>query len=162
MKSFLILSTLLLLMTGCSNKNAFSKFDMSKEQEMTASNLQSAKLATKDGKVTGVVSVVYLNEVYPYYFSKKEYFFVYMYLKDSKNAKDGDLKITMNGGAPLKLKKLSKVNNFTHLVDVKSEWNQYYMATFAEHTNENDSTLNLVFENDQSSSVVLKYQKGEE
>ncbi|MCW8895168.1 hypothetical protein [Sulfurimonas sp.] len=152
MKSFLILSIFLLLFTGCSSKNAFDQFDMDEKQELTVSNLQSTKLVSKDGDVTGIVSVVYLNEVYPYYFSGKEYFFVYMYLKDSKNT---ELSMTMNGEAPLKLKKLSKINNFTHLVDVKSDWNKYYLATFA---NSGDD-INLVFESDQSSSVVLKYQK---
>lgn len=155
MKSFLVLSIFLLLFSGCSSKNAFTRFDMDKEQELTVSNLQSSKLVSKDGDVTGIVSVVYLNEVYPYYFSEKEYFFVYMYLKDSKNT---ELSMKMNGEIPLKLKKLSKINNFTHLVDVKSDWNKYYLATFAKSGDD----INLVFESDQSSSVALKYQKDQE
>ena len=152
MKSFSILSIFLLFFIGCSNKNAFTQFNMNKKQELTVSNLQSSKLLTKNGDVTGIVSVVYLNEVYPSYYSEKEFFFVYMYLKKSK---DTDLTLTMNGKAPLKLKKLAKVNNFTSLVNVKSDWNKYYLASFAEDGDD----LNLVFENDQSSSVVLKYQK---
>lgn len=160
MKTFFLILTLLIFFVGCSDKNAFNKFKMSKAQELSLSSLQSSKIISKTGAVEGVFSVIYLNEIYPESFSTDEYFFVYIFMKEAKelynpnNPTDSDLKIKLNSKLPIKLQKLPRENKFSHLVSIKSDWNKYYLITFSK-----EDKINLVLENGQSSSAVLKYQK---
>jgi len=160
--SLFFLLTLLIFFTGCSSKNAFSQFKMSKEQELSASSLQSSKIISKTGEVDGIFSAIYLNEVYPELFSGDEYFFVYMFMKDSKelydpnNPTDTDLKLKVNSKLPIKIEKLPKENQFSDLVSVKSSWNRYYLVVFKQ-----EDTINLVLENGQSSSTVFTHNKDE-
>lgn len=163
MKSLFILFIFLILFTGCSSKNAFDQFNMNKEQELSISSLQSSKITSKAGKVEGVFSTIYLNEVYPKSFNGDEYFFVYIFTKetkemyDPKNPTDTDLRLKLNSKLPIKVQKLPKDNRFSHLVSVKSNWNKYYLVAFKQ-----EDTISLVLESGQSSSVALKYQKDEQ
>ncbi len=68
--------TILILFSGCSRKDAFFGFDMEKDQELGASSLQSSKIVSKEGAISGIFSIIYLNEVYPKSFNQNEYFFV--------------------------------------------------------------------------------------
>ncbi len=164
MKSFFIFLTFLLLFVGCAEKNAFSKFDMLPDQELSADNLQSSKVKTGEN-IDGIVSVVYLNKVYPHIYNVNEYFYVYLYLKDEKemynpNTLDKiELTMKLNGELPIKIKKLSNKNKFSHLVSIDSEWRRYFLVAFQEV---NEDKLNLVLESGQSSSDELVYQKGEQ
>ncbi|MEA2091793.1 MAG: hypothetical protein U9O83_05470 [Campylobacterota bacterium] len=164
MRYILIILIFALISTGCAEKNAFSKFNMQTEQELSAASLQSSKIKTAD-KVDGIVSVIYLNKVYPDVYSKNEYFYVYLYLKDEKemfnpNTLD-EIKLTMklNSKLPVKIKKLSHKNKFSHLVSVHSQWMRYFLVAFEE---EEESELSLVLESGQSSSDALVYQKDEQ
>jgi hypothetical protein len=160
MKTFLIILTFFIFFTGCSSKNAFYQFKMDKAQELSASSLQSSKIVSKDGEVSGVFSAIYLNEVYPQTFNEDEYFFVFLYVKEAKEMYDpsspteSDLRLKLNSELPIKIEKLSEDNQFSHLVDIKSDWNQYYIVSFKQ-----TSALNLVLENGKSSSSILKYKK---
>jgi len=152
MKSILILTTLMLIFDGCSHKNAFSNFEMTQKQELGASSLQNSKV--KEGeRVDGIFSAIYLNEVYPKSFNQNEYFYVFYYLKNEENTS-----LKLNGLAPLKIKKLEKENQFSHLVKVQNRWTQYYLVSFAQQEN----NISLVFENGQSFSDTLVYQKDEQ
>ena len=77
-----------------------------------------------------------------------------MYLKN----KEEKFTIKLNGQLPISKEKLNPNNNFSDLTSVKNDWNKYYLASFSRDSNE---TLSLVFENNQSFSVLLKYQIGE-
>jgi len=162
MKTFFIFLIFLILFTGCSKKNAFFGFEMDKAQELCASSLQSSKIISKDGEVSGVFSAVYLNEVYPHAFYEEEYFFIFFYTKedkelyDPKNPTDTDLILKLNSQLPVKIEKLPQQNQFSHLADIKNDWNHYYLVAFKK-----SSVLNLVLENSKSSSAVLKYKKEE-
>ncbi|MFA5232831.1 MAG: hypothetical protein WC390_00385 [Sulfurimonas sp.] len=162
MRTFFIFLTFLILFTGCSKKNAFFGFEMDKAQELCASSLQSSKIISKDGEVSGVFSAVYLNEVYPQAFYGDEYFFVFFYTKenkelyDSKNPTESDLILKLNDNLPIKMEVLAQENQFSHLADIKNDWNHYYLVAFKK-----SSVLNLVLENGKSSSAVLKYNKEE-
>lgn len=156
MKHFYLLFIYLMLLTGCSNKNAFTEFNMSKEQELSVSSLQSSKIVSYKGEISGVFSAIYLNEVYPKSFKDNEYFFVYMYLKKPLQSEPN---LKLNSKPPTKLQELPKDNKFSNLVSIKSDWNKYYMATFSKDSSE---IINLVFEIDQSSSAALRYQKDEQ
>jgi len=164
MKNYFIFLTLLFILSGCSSKNAFDNFNMSKEQELGISSLQSVKVASQNGVVAGVFSSIYLNEVYPKSFSDSEYFFIYVYLKDSgsmynpNQISEENLNIKLNGKTPIKIQKLPKDNKFSNLIEIRSKWNKYYMVAFS---HEKKDSLNLVFENEQSSSAAIKYQKDE-
>jgi len=164
MKYILTILTFWLLFMGCADKNAFSKFNMQKDQELSAASLQGSKIKMGEN-VEGIFSAIYLNKVYPNVYTHNEYFYVYLYLKDEKKMHDtntlDDIKLTMklNGRLPIKIKKLDAKNKFSHLASVESEWMRYYLVAFEK---EEENAINLVLETDQSSSDVLEYQKDEE
>lgn len=161
MKTFYIFLTLLIFFGGCSSKNAFDKFKMSREQELSISSLQSSKIVSKTGTVDGIFSAIYLNEVYPESFNGDEYFFIYIFTKDNKELYDPkkptktDLLLKLNSKLPVKLQKLEKNNRFSNLVYIKSNWNMYYLAAFQKE----EKLISLVLENGQFSSAELKYKK---
>jgi hypothetical protein len=161
MKFFLLFFTLLLLFSGCSKKNAFFAFKMDRTKELSAASLQSSKIVSKEGEVRGVLSSIYLNEVYPESFNGYEYFIVFLYLKETKElynpntTSQSDLKLTMNSQLPIKVEKLPKENQFSHLIDRRNDWNDCYIVAF-----EQAESMNLSIEDNQSSSaVILKYTK---
>ncbi|MEK6658770.1 MAG: hypothetical protein AABY36_03705 [Campylobacterota bacterium] len=160
MKTFFIFLTFLTLFTGCSKKNAFYEFKMDKNQELSASSLQSSKIVSKDGEVSGIFSAIYLNEVYPETFNQDESFFIFLFSKEKKElydqskSTDTNLKVMLNSKLPIKIEELSQENKFSHLVDIKNDWNRYYIVTF-----EKADTINLVLEEGNASSSVLKYKK---
>lgn len=160
MKYFFLISIFLIFFTGCSQKNAFVKFNMSKDEERSVSSLQTSQIIDKKGEIAGVISVVYLNEVYPKKFDKYDSFFVYIYMKDSKNIDlmDPKINLEMNEQVPVSSTELPSDNEFTHLVDVKSSWNRYYLIEFEKDCN----ALNLIFDNGLSISSALKYKKDED
>ena len=161
MKSFLIILTFVVLFTGCADKNAFSKFDMSEAQELSASSIQSSKIKSKD-RTEGILSIIYLNEVYPKVYFNNEYFFVYLYLKNKKDMydptklQDIGLTLKLNSKLPIKIKQLPNDSKFSDLVATKNEWNRYYIVAFKK---EKSKTLSIVLENGQFSSDPLVYQK---
>ena len=153
MKSFFIILTFMILLAGCADKNAFSKFNMTTEQELSASSLQSSKVKFGE-EIDGTFSAIYLNEVYPKVYYKDDYFFIYLYLKEKKE--EWDLKL--NSKSPIKIEQLSHANKFSHLIATKNEWNRYYLVTFKK---DKENRLSLILENGQSSSAALMYQKDE-
>ncbi len=163
MRYFFIITTLILLFNGCSHNNAFTKFGVTKEQELSMSSLQSSKIKLGE-KVDGVFSAIYLNEVYPDIFNQNEYFYVYLYLKDAKKMYDPnslddiELALKLNGKTPIKIKQLPNENQFSHLSSTKNEWSRYYIVAFKEI----GKKLNLTLESGNSSSAVLKYKKDEQ
>lgn len=160
MKTFFIILTFLMLFTGCSKKNAFFEFKMDKVKELGISSLQSSKIISKNGEVGGVFSAVYLNEVYPEAYNQNEYFFVFLFTKEAKamynpnKPTESDLKLKLNSKLPVKIEELPENNRFSHLVDTKNNWNRYYIVAF-----EQSDIINLVLEDTNSSSTVLKYKK---
>jgi len=165
MRYILTILPLMLLFLGCADKNAFSKFNMKTDQELGAASLQGSKIKLGE-KVEGIVSAVYLNDVYPDIYNTNEYFYVYLYLKDEKqmhnpNTLDKiELTMKLDGKLPVKIKKLSHQNKFTHLTSIESEWKKYYLVAFKEE--KENSAINLVLESGQFSSDALTYQKDEQ
>lgn len=161
MKYFFSILGIAFLLNGCSAQNAFSKFDMTPQQELSASSIQSSKVKFNDD-VNGVFSSIYLNEVYPDKFTQNEYFFIYFYVKDKTkiyepNSLDNfDLTLKLNSQLPIKMKKLPANNKFSHLVSQKSPWYRYYLVAFKK---QDVKKLNLILENPPYSSAELVYQK---
>lgn len=160
MKTFLIILTFLTLFSGCSKKNAFYEFKMDKEQELAISSLKSSKIVSKDGNVSGIFSAIYLNEVYPETFHNDETFFIFFFTKkekkvfDQNKPSDTDLKVMLNSKLPIQVEELSQENRFSNLVDIKSDWNRYYIVTF-----EKTDKADLVLEDANASSSILKFKK---
>ena len=159
----LITLFLVLFLSSCSHKNAFSEFDMNGSQELSITSLKRIKI-TKDTQTVGAFNAIYLNEVYPKIYNGDEYFFVYIYLKEMQEISDPNTKnddkliLTLNDNRPIKLKILQAENRFSNLSSSKNKWNQYYLVSFA--TEEKKLTLKL--ESDLSSSVSLSYQKDQQ
>lgn len=159
--SLCVIST---LFVSCADKNAFTRFNMQEDQELGAANLQSSKIKMGEN-LDGIVSVVYLNHVYPKVYTNDEYFYISLYLKDKKEMFDpkklDDIKLTMklNSKLPIKIKKLEAANKLSHLTSVYNEWTMYYLVAFKK---DDENKISLVLETDQSSSDALVYQKAEE
>jgi hypothetical protein len=163
------LSTLILsvVLIGCSSQNAFTKFTMDKQQELSVSNSQTSKIKFED-KVDGIVSAIYLNEVDSKTFNDNEYFYISLYLKNKNQMDDISLmneiksSLKLNKKFPVEVKQLPNDNHFSHFTSVNSKWNKYYLATFKkEITGENAKKLNLVFMHGKFSSDMLSFEKGE-
>lgn len=152
MKYLFIIITFFLLF-GCADKNAFTKFKMTKIQELSASSIQSTKIESNEG-IDGIFSAIYLNEVYPEKYFDNEYFFISLYLKDKQEYIKHN--IELNKKFPLSIKKLSFENEFSNLIGAKNSWKDYYFVVFKK---ENSSRLSIVFESGQSFSAPLVYQK---
>jgi hypothetical protein len=165
MKFPTILLTSLLFLSGCSHQNAFTKFELSGDQEAAMASLQSSKIQYSD-KVAGVVSVIYLNEVYPKSYNGKEYFLLYFYLKeDQKEIFDPtilehrDLQVQLNNTQAIKIKQLPTNNRFAHLSGTQSKWSRYYLVAFQEQSK---NQLSLVLKDGKYSSNNITFRKNEE
>lgn len=150
-----------LLFSGCSQQNAFTKFNMNQQQELSESSLQSSKVILNE-EVHGVFSSIYLNEVYPKSFNQYEYFYVYIYLKEESDLHnpntldDIELTLKLNGKTPVKIQELDSDNRFSHLSEVRSDWNKYYLVAFEPVEEE---SLKLVLHNMGATSAALVYEK---
>ena len=152
MKTFTIILTFIVLFSGCADKNAFGKFEMSEKQEFSENALQRSKIKYADN-VNGIVSTIYLNFVSPKEYSDAEYFYVYTYLKN----KNYEFHFLLNGKEPISIKELPSTNDFTELTHVDNEWNKYYLVKFAKQGDK----LSFVLENGPYSSDILKFEKDE-
>jgi len=161
MKIFIPLFIILLL-SSCSHKNAFSEFNMDQNQELSITSLKRIKI-TNNNKIVGAFNAIYLNKVYPDIYNGNEYFFVYVYLKQQQNLSNPNtinndkLRVLLNNNDPIKLKKLKSKNRFSKLSSSKNKWNQYYLVSFEQQ----GKNLTLKLESDLFSSVSLSYQKDE-
>ncbi len=152
MKTFTIILTFSLLISGCGSKNAFDQFNMSEKQELSANALQRSKINFGE-KVNGIVSTVYLNFVSPGEYNDSEYFYVYLYVKN----KNYESRFLLNDTEPISIKELQPKNDFTELTLIDNEWSKYYLIEFPKQ----GDMLNFVFESGPYSSDILKFEKDE-
>lgn len=152
MKTFLITLTFLLAFSACSQKTAFSRFDMSKKQELAADSLQRSKLKLED-KVNGIVSIIYLNIVSPELYNDNEYFYVNSYVKNKSHTS----KMLLNNQEPISIEELTSVNEFSELMLVDTQWSEYYLVVFPKQGDK----LSFILENGQYSSDPLRFEKDE-
>lgn len=146
MKLFLIITTILTTFLGCSHNNAFDRFSMSHERELSEENIQSSKIVDNANAV-GVVTAVYLNRVYPDLYKGAEYFYIYLNV-------EGDAEKTvfeLNGSPSLLVEELQTKNSFTSLTLINAEWKHYYLVGFKAEK----GRLNLNIKNEESSSVLI-------
>ena len=159
-----ILSASLLLFTACSSQNGFSKFHVQERQERALENIKSSKIIA-DENIQGIMSAIYLNDIYPLTYNQNEYFLLSFYLKDEAtiydeiNYQDSKLRITLNEKLPLKIKELEKENRFSDLIGSQNEWRRYYLIAFPK---EEVNALTLLLRYGSYASSSLVYLKNRE
>ncbi len=152
---YIVLFLTLLILSGCSHKNAFSNFDMDPHQQLSAQYFKKIKLI-KNNKIIGTFSSIYLNEIFPDKYNKNEYFYISIYLKESQNKENYVIKLNKND--PLEIKALSNDNKFSKLTNERNKWSKYYLVSFEE----TDKVINLTYGNDQLVLALIMYQKDEQ
>ena len=164
MKLFLSTLTFSILLTACSSQNAFSKFDMDKQQELSISNSQTSKIKHNNA-VDGIFSAIYLNGIDSRLYSDNEYFYVSMYIKDLKSLSDEEYvesmrsSLTLNAKTAIDIEQLPHANKFSNLTSVNNKWNKYFLVIFKKDAQESIKKLHLLFKKGNSSSEVLAYPK---
>ena len=127
MKTFLITTLFLLLINGCSTRNAFTSFNLTQNQEKSEDSILNAKIYKED-KITGVMSAVYLNRVLPQEYHTNEYFYIVLY--DKHKNTDEKIEFFVNEKKALSVKKLEAKNKFSNLIFSNSDWKRYYLVSF--------------------------------
>jgi len=153
MKIILLVITLILsgLLSACSDKhNAFEPFAFTKAKELSEDTILTLKIKNKES-VHGIVSVIYLNKVFPKEFHTKEYFYVYYYLKE----KDEKISFLLNNKKPLSIKELNAENRFSTLTNFDAAWSKYYLLVF----NREGNILDFQIKTDKAASATLKFVK---
>jgi len=150
MKTFLITTALLVSFLGCSHNNAFDRFEMSQERELSEENIQSSKL-TYDSEINGVVTAVYLNKTNPDFYKDAEYFYIYLNLEEGSEKP----KFMLNNLPSIFVEELNSSNPYTKLTLFNAEWKQYYLVGFQKAKDR----LKLTIRNEKFSSAELIYKK---
>jgi len=150
MKAFLPITLSILLFSACSEHNAFKEFNISKTKELSEDSIQTFKVK-RDGKVDGIVSVIYLNKVFPQKYRGNEFFYVNYYIKD----KNASVDFTLNTKPVLTSKELQPDNEFTYLTSFNAPWSHYYLLEFPKEGN----VLKLKLKTAKAANATLTFIK---
>jgi len=151
MKFFFTTLIITILFSGCATRNAFSKLDISKKQELSIENIRSGKMKS-DTRIGGIFSSVYLNNIYPNEDKNTNNFYISIYIKD----KNQNLTIKLNKELFTDMKELPHANKYSNLLPITSPWTKNYLVSF--QNNENKELI-LKIDNGQFSSGELYYLK---
>ena len=146
---YLFITVVLLLMQGCSYKNAYTFFSMDKTEERYETNTFNAKIQTQE-EVLGILSVTYLNNVDKNISQKTENFLVSLYMKDPQR----DYYFLLNQKQPLSVKPVPKDSRYAPLLKKQLQWSTISIVTF-QHSDD----LNLTFYTYPSVSVSMNFLK---
>lgn len=141
---------IVLFLGGCAQKDAFSRFGLTKEQRLSENSIQTAKIKSLTDKSVGMVSVIYLNEIYPEKYTDGEYFYIYYYVKEKQN-----LEFILNNIEALSVEKLTSDNKFAKLLNSRNSWNKYILVKFKK-TDDYKLTLKLKDKNLLLKGIVYK------
>ena len=150
MKTFLLITLISAFFTGCSSSNAFSKFNLTPEQAKGENSMLSSKIYAK-GKTVGVLSAIYLNQVFPKTYHENEVFYVSLYLKNSLKG----VAFSLNGEEALHIEELKRDNKFSSLLPSKEKWKKYYLVEFKKE----GKNLTLLVKTQEYKSDALLYFK---
>ena len=156
-KIIMIIFSLILIsltLTGCADKDAFSKFKLVKDEELAFDNVMFSKVK-KDQKVYAVAAAVYLNDVYPKHY-KKENFYIIIFAKNKTLL--NNFSVTLDDAKPLLIQKLPQQNEYTHLLHIQNSWSNYYLAKFPSQK-EKKLTLHISLPN--QAKATLTFQKNQ-
>ena len=130
MKTSLIILIFMVTFAACSKNNAFYDFNMSKKQELSEDSIRSSKIQKND-VIDGLITVLYINNILPKKYHGNEYFYVYMYIKNSNNK----VHFTLNGKKSINVKELNSKNEFSKLIRFDATWTKYYLVEFKKEKN---------------------------
>ncbi len=128
---------LMMFINGCAQKDAFTMFNLTKEQRLSENSIQTVKIKDKKGAIVGMLSTLYLNDIDADKYEDGEYFYIYFYVKDKQ-----ELHFLLNDKEPVYIEKLSVNNRFSKLLNSTNVWNKYRMLKF-EKTEDRKLTLKL-------------------
>lgn len=159
-RTLLMIVTLLILNTGCTQKSSFFSEDL---EEL------SAVMHTKKGElyssleIKATIVATYLNASSPEYKnSKDEMFLVSIFIDDdSSDPKNHGIynkayTLTLNGIEAKSIKKLAFEDDLIKVAPIRNRWSTYYLVGF--ESKESDE-LKLTFKNDAYGAEVLGYSK---
>lgn len=153
MNFFSISAVFLILVTGCSQKSAFSNFELTRDQEFSISNTQRSKIVSQK-QVEGVFTAVYLNNIYPLKYISNDSFLVFLYTKEEFNPKE--LTFTANNKEALTIEKVGNNEEFANLIHMQNSWNSCYLMEFE---GDEKKEINFQVSGKQYKSTVLIYKK---
>jgi len=151
MNFLLILAVFSIFLGGCSQKSAFSNFELTKAQEFSISNTQRAKIVSPD-KIEGTFTAVYLNNIYPEIYTQNDVFLICLYTKDAIALKD--LQFRTNNKEAFLIEKVE--NEFKDLIAMQNSWNSCYLMEFG--SNE-EREIKFQVKSNIYQSMLLIYKK---
>ena len=150
---FFTLLTLFFLL-GCVDKNGFSRFHLSQDEQRWENNRITAPI--KHGKKTiGTVTAVYLNKVAPDLYKNGEYFYIALYTKEDVN----DTQCSLNALPSLLQEELKDSKEFQKYAHQNAKWDKVYIVGFSPVTQ--IDVLQLVVKHNEYSSTPLIFKKDE-
>ncbi|MDD5717992.1 MAG: hypothetical protein PHW64_09385 [Sulfuricurvum sp.] len=158
--SWIALSVLLSL-SGCSQKGAFDLFKIDEAHERSVEQLRSGTILLSL-ETKAIFSSVYLNKIDPQTYKDGEYFIISVYYeKDDRTNKKRELEsngytVKLNGRSMTSSEILSEHDVRRNFMPIRNSWNRYYLIRFNAAP---ESALVLRLENNQTGSVELTYQK---
>jgi len=151
MKIYSIFLILPILFSGCAHKSAFDDFNITKKEQLAQEQILTAKMHDKN-ETTGLVAALYLNNIDKNEFHEYEYFYVSLFVRNSKGKAP---QFFLNSKAPLQAEKLTNKNRFTKFTALDAAWMDYYLLTFQKEEGE----LKLEVKENGSTSGVLRFKK---
>ena len=148
MKYLLITSLFLILLNGCSYKNAYTSFDMNETQQLIESNTQSSKIESNNS-VNAIFTAIYLNNIYKDKKMQNDVFLVSLYIKEKIN----HYKFKVNGLSMKSMNIIDNKNIYFPLIKNENSWNKNYIVKFDNRFKDINLTLNI----NGVSSVALNY-----
>jgi hypothetical protein len=151
----------LLAFSGCSQKGTFDLFKMDEAHERAVEQLRSGSIVLSL-ETKAIFSSLYLNKVDPIKYQNGEHFILSVYFeKDDRGDKVRELEsngyqLTLNGKKATVIEPLSEKDPRRSLIPIQNSWNRYYYTRFNLDQN---SSLALQLEKNQTGSVVLSYPK---
>jgi len=155
MKTFLLTTLLATIFFGCSKHSAFSDFNLTISQEKSEDSIQSAKINNKNDTI-GLLSAIHLNKVYPNTYNNDEYFYIYLYTKETTES----LNFILNDTLALNVEELKSDNQFSfHLTSPTEKWKKYFLVKFKQQ--KKGSLLTLEVKNSLIASTKMLFRKEE-
>ena len=151
MKIYIMFLLIVILFNACASKSAFDEFHISKKQEISVEQIQTSKIKDKDNTI-GVVTALYLNNVYKKEFHGDEYFYISLFIQGS-NGKN--IQFLLNSQKPLYVKTLTNPNRFTKLTSINTKWLKYYLVTFDKV---DDNLLKFQIKDNNNSSRLMLFK----
>jgi hypothetical protein len=148
-----ISAVVLILLSGCSQKSAFSNFELTTEQEFSISNTQRSKILSST-QIEGVFTAVYLNNIYPQKYTSNAAFLVFIYTKNETTPQE--LAFKANQKEAITIEEAQNNEEFTDLIKMQNSWNSCYFMEF-----EGDDAREIKFEVNSGTykSIPLIYKK---